>query len=63
MFKLIVRLALMALAAPLAASGAHAQAKFPERTIRLVVPNVDADNVDQLANRRGLGGRHRRPSA
>ena len=38
MFKLIVRLALLAIVAPLMASNAGAQAKFPERPVRLVVP-------------------------
>ncbi|MGZ5841474.1 MAG: Bug family tripartite tricarboxylate transporter substrate binding protein [Xanthobacteraceae bacterium] len=49
MFKLIVRLALMAMVTPLIAPGASAQAKFPERTIRLVVPFVAGGGVDTYA--------------
>ncbi|MEN3374959.1 MAG: hypothetical protein V7604_314 [Hyphomicrobiales bacterium] len=49
MFKLMVRFVLMAMAAALIASGANAQAKFPERTIRLVVPFAAGGGVDTYA--------------
>ena len=49
MFKLIVRLALLAMVAPLMAASANAQAKFPERTIRLVVPFAAGGGVDTYA--------------
>src|SRR5438445_2081911 len=49
MFRVIVRLALMALAASSIAPRANAQAKFPERTIRLVVPFAAGGGVDTYA--------------
>ena len=49
MLKLIVRLALLAMVAPLMAASANAQAKFPERTIRLVVPFAAGGGVDTYA--------------
>ncbi|MEN3377456.1 MAG: hypothetical protein V7604_2811 [Hyphomicrobiales bacterium] len=49
MLKLIVRFALVALVAALIAPRANAQTRFPERTIRLVVPFAAGGGVDTYA--------------
>ena len=48
MFKRVLSLALLSIIAPLVAPGAHAQ-KFPERTIRLIVPFAAGGGVDTFA--------------
>src|SRR5258707_15248679 len=49
MFRLMVRFALIALVTLLTASIGNAQTKFPERTIRLVVPFAAGGGVDTFA--------------